>query len=168
MKEAARLNSRAKTWVESLIDEYTVGKKSLEDYREKLNLDIPAEEEDHKIVSEMISDMQYALDWMKKGRRPGNRRGIDRRSVYQKTSLMDMDIFPEINIEQPKRILTDDEKVRIVEVLMELSARERQCYLMHMAQGKSYAQISEVLEISRRTVQQYVERAKKKVQNYAA
>ncbi|MDF1510581.1 sigma-70 family RNA polymerase sigma factor [Robertmurraya sp. DFI.2.37] len=168
MKEAARLNSEAKTWVETLIEEYSIGKKALEEYKESLNLDIPEDKEDYKIVSEMISDMQYALDWMKKGRRPGNRRGIDRRSVYQRTSLMDMDIFPEINLQQPKRILSDEEKLKIVDVLMELSARERQCYLMHMAQGKSYAQISAILEISRRTVQQYVERAKKKVKNFAA
>lgn len=157
-----------KTWVENMINEYNVGKKALEDYREKLNLDIPSDAEEHKVVSEMISDMQYALEWMRKGRRPGNRRGIDRRAIYQRTTLMNMDIFPEINLEQPKRSLDDDEKLLIVEVLMDLSVRERQCYLLHMAQGKSYAQIAAEIGISRRTVQQYVERAKKKVQNFAA
>jgi positive control factor len=157
-----------KTWVESLISEYNVSKKMLEEYREKLDIDNPLEEEEYRIISEMVSDLNYALDWMRKGRRPGNRRGVDRRSVYQRTSLMDMDIFPNLELSTPRKSLSDEEKVRIVEVLIELSSRERQCYLLHMAQGKSYGQISEELLISRRTVQQYVERAKEKVKKFVA
>ncbi|KZE67034.1 hypothetical protein AWM68_19785 [Fictibacillus phosphorivorans] len=157
-----------KTWVENIKEEYNLSKKVLEEYREKLDLDNPKNKEEDKIVGEMISDMKYALDWLNRGRRPGNRRGADRRSVYQRTSLMEMDIFPDLNLNHSKRFLQDDEKVMIVDVLLELSARERQCYLLHMAQGMSYAAIAEELNLSRRTIQQYVERAKAKIKNKVA
>lgn len=161
------------TWVDKLIDEYTLGKKELEKYKATLDIyDIDKDDvqkrKDFTLVNGMISDMNFSLEWMKKGRRPGNRRGADRQSVYQRTALIDMDLFPSLDLTPSKRTLTDEEKKKIVDVLLEMSARERQCYLMHMAQGLSYGQISKELEISRRTVQQYVERAKKKVKNFVA
>lgn len=161
------------TWVDKLIDEYTVGKSELEKHKKTLDIydadkDDVQKRKDFTIVNGMISDMDYSLDWMKKGRRPGNRRGADRQSIYQRTALLDMDLFPSLDLTPSERVLTDEEKHKIIDVLIEMSARERQCYLMHMAQGLSYGQISKELEISRRTVQQYVERAKKKVEKFVA
>lgn len=40
--------------------------------------------EDIKILTDMISDIPYSLEWMKKARRPGNRRGIQRLAAYQR------------------------------------------------------------------------------------
>ncbi|MED1711728.1 sigma-70 family RNA polymerase sigma factor [Bacillus thuringiensis] len=161
------------TWVDRLIDEYTVGKQDLEKFKAKLDIydkdkDDVEKRKNFTLINGMISDMDYSLDWMKKGRRPGNRRGVDRQSVYQRTALIDMDLFPSLDLTPSKRVLSDEEKKKIIDVLLEMSSRERQCYLMHMAQGMSYGQIAEELEISRRTVQQYVERAKKKVKNFVA
>jgi len=152
-----------KTWVEDLIKEYSIGKNELEKYREALNLDIPSDREEDKIIGEMISDMKYAIDWMNKGRRPGNRRGYDRRSVYQRTALMEMDIFPALDICPSKKYLSEEDKIKLVDILVELSSRERECYLLHMTRGMSYAQIATELGLSRRTIQQYVERAKNKI-----
>jgi positive control factor len=151
-------------WVEKLINEYTIGKKELEKYRDQLDTDDPLDQEERKIISSMISDMEYALEWLKLGRRPGNRRGIERRSVYQRTALMNnMDIFTSLELSEPNIQLTEEQRKKLVDILIDFSLRERQCYLMHMAKGMSYAEIAKELNISRRTVQQYVERAKEKV-----
>ena len=48
-------------------------------------------------------------------------------------------------------------------ILLCLSHRERQCYLLHMAEGWSLQEIADELKISKSTVQKYVERAKNKI-----
>jgi len=153
------------TWVEKLIDEYSVGKKELEKLREKLDLSTDEGINDYQLIGGMIGDMQYALEWMKKGRRPGNLRGVEKRSAYQRRALLDMDLFPSWDIEVKPRELSEIEKKAIVDVLIDLSYRERQCYLLHMGQGWSLSEIAKELNISKRSVQQYVDRAKQKIKN---
>lgn len=151
------------TWVERLIREYRDGKKALEEYRAKLNREDPADDVEYEIVTGMISDMQYALDWMRRGRRPGNRRGVERQSVYQRTALLDPELFPGLDVEPDNRPLTDWEKRKIVDILWSMSARERQCFILHMSYGMSYADIAAELKISKRSVQEYISRAREKI-----
>jgi positive control factor len=152
-----------KTWVDNIKEEYNLSKKVLEEYREKLDLDNPKDKEDDMIVGEMISDMKYALDWLNRGRRPGNRRGADKRSVYQRRALLDMDLFPSIDLRPNQVYLNNEQKSTLIETLITFSDRERQCYLLHMAQGWSLQEIADELNLKKRTVQQYVDRAKEKV-----
>src|SRR5690606_22020177 len=127
------------TWIDRLIEEYSVGKRELEQYRE--TLDKYEDEIEYDAVTGMISDMKFALEWMRRGRRPGNRRGVEKRNVYHRTSLLDENLFPSLDLEMSERKLTDTEKRNIIDILRELSFRERQCYLLHMAYGMSYAEI---------------------------
>nr|WP_150959341.1 sigma-70 family RNA polymerase sigma factor [Aneurinibacillus sp. XH2] len=157
-----------KTWVDKIIPEYNEGKKKLEDYRQSLDRTNEIGQSEFEVVGGMIGDMRYALEWMRTGRRPGNRRGIERQSVYQRTALLDPDLFPSLDLEPQERVLDDDEKRKIVDILWNLSARERQCYLLHMSYGMSYAEVAQELGLSRRTVQQYVERARAKIKISAA
>jgi RNA polymerase sigma-70 factor (ECF subfamily) len=60
-------------------------------------------------------------------------------------------------------VLSEEQKNQIINILVELSHRERQCYLMHMAYGMSLTEIAEELKLKKRTVQQYIDRAKDKV-----
>ncbi len=48
-----------------------------------------AKEEDVKILTDMISDISYSLEWMKKARRPGNCRGVERLAAYQRERTCD-------------------------------------------------------------------------------
>lgn len=152
-------------WVDTLIKEYTLGKKELEELRSKLDMENPVDYEDYKTITGMISDMEYSLDWMKRGRRPGNLRGIDRRSAYQRRVLLDMDLFPSIDLKPKQKYLTEEQKKQLIDILVELSNRERQCFIMHMAHGMTFAEISEELNLGRSTIQKYIERAKKKINN---
>lgn len=149
-------------WVDRLVMEYEDGRKELNRIKENLG-DSEQVRMDKTHVNSMVSDMSFAIDWMRTGRRPGNLRGADKRSVYQRRILVDMDLLPSLDIQPESRELDEEEKQALVNILVDLSHRERQCYLLHMAQGWSMQEVADELKISKSTVQKYIERAKNKV-----
>lgn len=149
-------------WVDKLIIEYEEGRKDLYELKNRLGVS-ELDKLDRTQINSMINDMAYSIEWMKRGRRPGNLRGVDKRSAYQRRVLLDMDLFPSWDIEPEQRKLTEKEKKVVYEVLLLLSHRERQCYLLHMAQGWTMQEIADELKITKSSVQKYVERAKKKI-----
>lgn len=167
------------SWLDTLIRQYSVTKKQLEEYRLTLIPENPEpinkqlewvfeknseQKDEHQVVSEMISDLQYSLEYMRIGRKPGNRRGYDKRSVYQRTVLLDTDLFPSLMIDPDnEKDLTDDQKRNMVDLLWTLSNRERQCYILHHAYMLSQREIAEELNVSRRSVRTWIERATKKI-----
>lgn len=142
------------TWIETLIGQYAAETHVLERYRETLDLKDPAAAEEAETVSGMLADMRYALTWMRRGRRPGSRRGAERTDVYRQR---------EIYIKLSAREITEVERLRLVDALLALSDRERTCFLLHMAQGLTLQEISDKLELSKNTVRMYVDRAKIKI-----
>jgi RNA polymerase sigma factor (sigma-70 family) len=152
-----------KTWVEKLVTEYADSKKKLDAYRLKLDPLNPLQQEELRTVKEMIADLNYALEWLHSGRRPWSRRGVDSKDAYRRAALMDMDLFPDISFEPEEVEISHERKKQLVDVLLKMSKRERQCYLLHMAQGLSYAKIAEELNISRYSVRTFVDRARGKV-----
>lgn len=42
-----------------------------------------------KSMGDMISGMEYIIEWLDTGKRPGNKRGIERRATYQRERPMD-------------------------------------------------------------------------------
>lgn len=151
------------TWVKERLREYRQQRRYLVRYRDKLQTDDP-DQPDISTVSGMIADMNYAIEWMRTGRRPRSRRGVEIRDAYSRAILMDMDLLPVLQPEpdEPLRI-SEKRKRELVEILMRLSERERQCFLLHAVDGLSYAEIAAELGIKKATVQYYVERAKSKV-----
>lgn len=142
------------TWIETLIGQYAAETHVLERYRDTLDLSIPAAAEEAETVSGMLADMRYALTWMKRGRRPGSRRGAERTDVYRQR---------EIYIKLSAQQIGEAERLKLVDALLALSDRERTCFLLHMAQGLTLQEISSKLEISKRSIQEYVSRAKDKI-----
>lgn len=142
------------TWIETLIGQYAAETHVLERYRDTLDLSTPAAAEEAETVSGMLADMRYALTWMRRGRRPGSRRGAERTDVYRQR---------EIYIKLSAREITEAERLRLVDALLSLSDRERTCFLLHMAQGLTLQEISDKLRLSKNTVRDYVDRAKKKI-----
>ncbi|OEH53135.1 Fis family transcriptional regulator [Oceanobacillus sp. E9] len=160
------MNSKQiENWADQLLIEYEEGRKGLKSMSDQLNPDEnPKDKEDKRQINSMITDMSYAMDWMRTGRRPGNLRGVDKRSAYQKRVLYDMELFPSLDIEPEERTLSEREKQDLYDILIELSHRERQCYLLHMANGHSMSQVSEILGIKKSSVQSFIQRAKKKIE----
>lgn len=155
-------------WVSRLKKEYASGKRELEKYRATLakKKAWDCTEQDRQeitVVDGMIADLNYAIEWMRSGRRPNSSRGVDIKDAYSRSILMNMDLLPAA-AKEPERELsvTQEQKQALVSILMKLSPRERQCYLLHMAQGMSFAEIGRELKLTKRSVQEYVSRAKSK------
>lgn len=149
-------------WADKLIREYEIGRKDLSAKKNKLN-DSLMDRQDKTQINSMMNGMNESIQWMEKGSDPGKHRGADKRGNYQRKSMAEMDMFPSLDIAPKERELSEDEKQAIYDVLIDLSPRERQCFLLHKVYFLTFAQISEELEIGRSTVQKYVERAKNKI-----
>ena len=138
--------------ITELIEQYTAGVRYLSQYHRSLDRSNPDEADEARTVSGMLSDMRYSLDWMRRGRRPGSRKGAERRDIYRRREL--------IARMEP---MTDEERQRLIDCVAVMTERELTCWLLHMAHGLTFQEIGDRLGLSRRTVQQYVERARKKV-----
>ncbi len=152
------------TWVKELQRQYVAGRRKLEKYREKLLAEEPSETviREMEIVKGMIADMSYAIEWMRSGRQPNSARGADIRDAYKRSVLMDMDLIPNAPPQQESRI-TEEQKAEVAKLLLKLSERELQCYLLHISQGLSFSEIGKELKLAKSSVQQFVTRAKAKV-----
>lgn len=149
-------------WADTLIVQYEEGRKDLQRMSAKLT-ESDLDKLDKSHINSMISSMTFSIDWMKRGRRPGSMRGIDKSKAYQKAALVDVELMPSLDIEPKQRELSEQEKEIMRELLIELSVRERQCYLLHFAQGYSMQMIANELGISKASVQKFIDRAKKKI-----
>jgi positive control factor len=133
-----------------------------------------ANEEDKKIISGMISDLVYALEWMKTSRMPGNRRGIERRAAYQREKPFDPLLMQKFfrssdpvykwDDHEKEHVITEWDRQRIEDALSVLTKREREVYLMSRGYSLSYSEIANYLCISSSSVQTMIERAEKKIQ----
>lgn len=148
------------TWVKDLIKDYRKSRSMMIESRD--SLDPLADWDMIKEIDKIIADMNYSIEWMRTGRQPQTRRGVDIHDAYKRSMLMDMDLLPNIPVEQELRI-SEAQKQAVVKILMKLSKRELECYLLHMSNGLSLAEIATELSLKKRTVQDYVDRAKTKV-----
>jgi positive control factor len=149
----------------------------LKQYRESLRLAKKllekASDEDKKIIRGMISDLEFAIEWMTTGRRPGNRRGIERRAAYQREKPFDPLLMQkffrsseptyEWDDHQEESLITEWDRQRIEDALSVLTDREREVYLMSRGYCLTYSEIANYLCISSSSVQTMIERAEKKI-----
>jgi RNA polymerase sigma factor (sigma-70 family) len=153
-------------WVDKLILEYADKRKQLAAYRDLLDRDDIQNREELRIVNGMISDLNFGMQWMRTGRCPSGYRGAESGDAYRYADLMeDMDLLqlmvPE---EEPEAEIDPERKKILVHILLKMSVRERQCYLLHTAKGLSYTEIGDRMGINRFTVRTFIKRAKSKVE----
>lgn len=149
----------------------------LKQYRESLRLAKKllekASDEDKKIIRGMISDLEFTIEWMTTGRRPGNRRGIERRAAYQREKSFDPLLMQkffrsseptyEWDDHERESVITEWDRQRIEDALSVLTDREREVYLMSRGYCLTYSEIANYLCISSSSVQTMIERAEKKI-----
>ncbi len=158
-------------WTDQLIQEYTDGRQALKKRANSIDRENPVEMQDLKQFNSMIESMTYSLDWMISGRQPGMFRGVDEKAVYQRRSYENIDLIPDIaeqlrednDINKKHLFMTKEEKIILADILASFSLRERQCYILHVAQKMSMGDIATELGVSKSMVQQSIRRAKKKV-----
>ncbi|MGE7092548.1 sigma factor-like helix-turn-helix DNA-binding protein [Lysinibacillus sp. NPDC048646] len=143
-----------------LILEYKRGKKELT----KLKFD---DEQKQKLVNEMIADMDFAIEWMRIGKRPNfQSKAIEQKSAYERRQLINMDLFPCLEI-VPERTISEYRKKAVMQVLMALSERQMNCFLLHTAHMRSMDEIAFELGIKKATVQKHIELARLKIDEIA-
>ncbi|MED0772644.1 hypothetical protein [Bacillus siamensis] len=92
-------------------------------YKDTAEVNLTAEQiNDKKIISSMISDIEFTLEWLQNGRQPGARRGADRRDAYQRTILADprlIDALQEeyVIVQEVDGEVSDWDKERIADAL---------------------------------------------------
>lgn len=155
------------------MDNWLNADEMINEYKQSLN-DLLQEKEkvtdtaDLILISGMVSDLEFAIQWLSTAREPGTRRTISNRSRYQRTALVDdiERLSYLVNIEQEnQREATEDEIERITAMLNNLSDKERAAYLAVKGQNYSFGQAAEILGVSKSTVQSYVNRAQEKIDN---
>ncbi|MFC5775150.1 sigma-70 family RNA polymerase sigma factor [Ectobacillus antri] len=127
---------------------------------------VTASDEDRKLLGGMASDVQYAIDWISLGGRPGNRRGVERRSVYQNTRYIDPSVFEKVfaaTEPEPERELDTWSQLMIEDAMSTLTERERELFVMRKVNMMSYGEIAKLCRIHRQSAKDAVERAEKKI-----
>ena len=149
-------------------DELTVRIKRMEPVRtmDEMNalLDL---DRDRRLVMEMVASCSYVIEWLESGRRPGNRRGIERRAGYQRVVPTDPASLPSASLweEEAEPDCPTDEagRFRLEAALRGLTERERSCYTLAHGECFSFTEIAAMLNISKSSVGTYIVRAQRKV-----
>lgn len=126
----------------------------------------PMDEEDTKLLNSMLSDVQFAIDWLQRGHTPEARRGIHRRSGRQRTMLVDplrMQSYAQPEACGSPTTLSDHERFQIDDALSTLSEREKQAYILRYGLCFSIGQVALEMDITRSSVQKMLERAAEKI-----
>jgi positive control factor len=121
---------------------------------------------ERQLLSEMIGDVEYVIEWLETGRRPGNRRGIERRAANQRVRLMDpirMQAFVARSTAGSPANLTEWERQQIEDALCVLSERERECYVLAHGECFTHSQIADMLGITKSSVDTHIKRAQQKI-----
>ncbi len=158
-------------WADELIPQYKEGLSDLECISSNLT-DSLEDRVDSTQINSMIDSMGFSVEWMETGRQPGTYRGVDKKDAYRPKQYDEMDVIPDITeqLEKEREPLYMDREQRqaLIHLFKNFSNRERQCYLMYEAERLSMGKIADRLGIKKRTVQQYIERARDKVKLIAS
>lgn len=154
-----------------------LGHADIETYRKTrrklsaIDIDILSPQEASHVRS-MISDCNYVIEWLETGRRPGNRRGIERRSVAQRDIPMDpltmrrymytgkrgaVDSHNDISAEQV---------IMMEEALSILTKQQCDSFVMVKVNGYSLEYAAEIMGLKKTSVQNHVDRASLKVSTF--
>jgi positive control factor len=155
--------------LKSYKDQLRVVRAYYDDLKPLTTADKKAESE---IVAGIISDLEHVIEWLETGRRPGAKRDIDRRSVYELTYHMDPVILanyareeePTFIVEEEKQSqLSERDRLRIEDALSVLTEAEKDVFMMHYVQLLSLGEIAAIKKVSKSTIQTQIERSKKKI-----
>lgn len=162
-------SQQLENWADELLGEYKDGRRDLGRMKNDLE---PEMYMDKKQINSMVDSMSFSIEWMETGRQPGLYRGVDKRDAYRFKQYEDMDIIPDINEELRKEreplYMSQEQRTALLHLFRNFSDRERQCYIMHTAEGLSMQKIADKLGLSKWTVRTYINRAKEKVEEITA
>ncbi|UBH16390.1 sigma factor-like helix-turn-helix DNA-binding protein [Macrococcus armenti] len=169
--ESAR---RVKNTITQMKDELKIidgeRKKDVEaDVKRVLNSRKAFIENEMAIYRSMLSDLEFAIEWIRSGHNPNDNRALDKRTVY----LLDNKTIAEVIKSDASyiKVSTDEYDDYINDVnhavshaLRKLSKRELEVFLMMKCEGMSSRDVAELLDVKYTTVESHMERAKRKIE----
>ncbi len=84
---------------------------------------------DKKIIRTIITDVEYVIEWLEKGRQIGIRRAIDRRDAYQRMLIKDpriIETYSQALMFEPSGNVTEEDRIRLRDALAVLTDREKE------------------------------------------
>lgn len=153
--------------MKDLMEQYTKTRKTLEESK------VGATEKDISIINEMISDINYALEWMRTAKEPGAIRGIERRAAYQRNTavnpllmqkyLRSAETLYEWDDKPKENVITEWERIKLEDALSTLTENEREIYIMFKGNCLSMDKISKLMKVSKGTIQKSIQRSDVKI-----
>lgn len=151
----------------TLLNQYKNARKGLNDMISNLE-GTELDREDEKILNSMVRDVTFIIEWIENGGNPEELRGINIKNAYHIKYLPNMEILPDITDQMPTEReplkLTKEQKNILLKLFSMWTNNERDCFIMHVSERKSMSEIAEILNVSKGSVQSYIERAKKKIE----
>lgn len=98
-------------------------RKQYEPFKEKEEHQLSVQDKhDKKMIASMVSDLEYVVEWLQIGREPGARRGLDRRSVYQRTILANPEVLEALSheytlIQEKEREVSERDKNELMKLI---------------------------------------------------
>ncbi|PEB56229.1 RNA polymerase subunit sigma-24 [Bacillus pseudomycoides] len=130
-------------------------------------------EADEKVIKRMISDIKYALEWMRTAKQPELRRPIERRAAYQNEKPVDpllmqkyfrsTETLYEWDDKPKESVISHWDRIKLEDALSTLTEREKEIYMMSKGNCYSMEEIAKRLKVTKSTVQTTIERADEKI-----
>ena len=139
----------------------------LYEYKKSLRITRKAKtnENDRPVINGMINDLEFAIDWIERGREPGKRRGADKTKVYLKDPfVMDSSNKYLSQSTECQDELSSEDKIRIQQSMSSLTERERETFILFHVECLTYQEISELFGIKKDTVKTTLKRARIKIE----
>lgn len=146
-----------------LIREYKASLRMVNKAKAKADAD---DEAYKKLLRNCADSLSYSLEYMVKGREPGNRRAITRRSGTQREIPVSPENISFIRAAVLQRKLADDlseeQKELLADLLEILTPKEKEAFVMIRGNGYSFSEAAEIMKVTKGTVQNLVARAEEK------
>ncbi|HDR7876539.1 sigma-70 family RNA polymerase sigma factor [Bacillus mobilis] len=130
-------------------------------------------EKDIKIINGMINEIEGALKWMRTGKEPGVKRGIERRAIYQREKkvnpllmqkyLRSTETQYEWDQEKKESVITTWERIKLEDALSTLTEKEKEIFVMYKGGMFTQEEIAKMKGVTRSTVQQILRRSDRKI-----
>lgn len=126
-------------------------------------------EDDRKILGSCISSLNFAIEYMEKGKHPDNRRAITRLDHSRREIPMDphsMAFVRAAAVQHDSSDISPKMKKAINDlgiVLDKLTVKEREAYLLVRGSGYSFGDAATLMKLQKGTVQVLVRRSEEKI-----
>ncbi|MGE6626152.1 sigma factor-like helix-turn-helix DNA-binding protein [Bacillus pumilus] len=134
----------------------------------KRSLAASTDEGEMKTYRSMISDLEYAIEWMETERQPTARRDMDRRSYYQRTVFTTLEVLDALSskyhVPEPDPHGVNENELDLLEYAMStLTDKEREIFITVVGHNVSFSKCAALHGVAKGTIQTHIVRARKKI-----